>query len=195
MTPLIVVWPYALIFWGIFFWIGVSEWRIVRPSAPAARTAQDAGSLQVIMFGSQSGMLLGFLFAFLAPRATMLQHRVLVFWAGIVLMLAGTTLRRHCFRMLGRSFTGTVTVRQDQAVVQRGAYRLVRHPSYTAGMLMFIGMGLTLTNWLSVLALAISTVAVYAYRVTVEERALVATLGEPYMSYMRRTKRFVPFVV
>jgi protein-S-isoprenylcysteine O-methyltransferase Ste14 len=29
----------------------------------------------------------------------------------------------------------------------------------------------------------------------VEERALVAALGDRYLDYMRRTKRFIPFVV
>jgi len=135
------------------------------------------------------------LFAFLVPWATMRPHRVSIFWAGIILMLAGTGLRRHCFRMLGSSFTGAVIVRPNQSVVERGAYRWVRHPSYTAGLLIFLGAGLALTNWLSVLTIVIFTVAVYGYRVKVEERELVATLGEPYLAYMRRTKRFVPFVV
>ena len=30
------------------------------------------------------------------------------------------------------------------------------------------------------------------YRVAVEERALLATLGDPYAAYLRRTKRFIP---
>jgi protein-S-isoprenylcysteine O-methyltransferase Ste14 len=195
MAPLIIVWPYALVFWTVFLWIGVTEWRVTRPTGPATRTPQDAGSLRVIIIGQQTALLLGFLLAFLAPRATMRPHGVPIFCLGIALMLAGTSLRRHCFRMLGKSFTGAVMVRPDQVVVERGAYRWVRHPSYTAGLLIYLGAGLALTNWLSVLALTAPTMAAYGYRVTVEERALVATLGEPYRSYMRRTKRFVPFVM
>jgi len=61
--------------------------------------------------------------------------------------------------------------------------------------LIFLGAGWRSTNWLSVLTIVIFTVAVYGYRIKVEERELVATLGEPYLAYMRRTKRFVPFVV
>src|SRR5438034_7500267 len=44
-------------------------------------------------------------------------------------------LRRHCFRLLGASFTGDVRARADQAIVTTGAYALVRHPSYSAGIL------------------------------------------------------------
>ena len=35
----------------------------------------------------------------------------------------------------------------------------------------------------------------YAYRIQVEEAALIAALGEPYKDYMRRTQRLVPFVL
>jgi protein-S-isoprenylcysteine O-methyltransferase Ste14 len=96
--------------------------------------------------------------------------------------------------MLGRSFTGAVIVRTDQTVVQRGAYRYVRHPSYTAGMIMFLGIGLAIGNWISIAVLIAAVVIVYGYRVAVEERALVAVIGDPYRTYMTRTKRFVPFV-
>jgi protein-S-isoprenylcysteine O-methyltransferase Ste14 len=129
----------------------------------------------------------------MVPSAT-LPHRVWWFWAGLVTIVGGSLLRRHCWRMLGASFTGAVIVRTDQAVVDRGAYRYVRHPSYTAGAILFLGIGLALGNWIGLLVLMAAVVGVYAYRVAVEERALAATIGEPYRLYMRRTKRFVPFV-
>jgi len=34
-----------------------------------------------------------------------------------------------------------------------------------------------------------------AYRIRVEERALLEALGEPYADYMRRTKRLVPHLI
>ncbi len=97
--------------------------------------------------------------------------------------------------MLGKSFTGAVIVRTDQPVVEQGAYRYVRHPSYTAGLIMFLGIGLALGNWISITVLMAAVVIVYGYRVAVEERALVAVIGDPYRSYMSRTKRFVPYIL
>jgi len=44
------------------------------------------------------------------------------------------------------------------------------------------------------IALVLAVVG-YAYRVQVEERALTATLGEPYREYAARTKRFLPFII
>jgi protein-S-isoprenylcysteine O-methyltransferase Ste14 len=117
-----------------------------------------------------------------------------LFWFGLGAMVVGGWLRRHCRQMLGSSFTGAVIVKPEQTVVQHGAYRYVRHPSYTAGAILFVGIGLALANWLSIALLVAIVFLVYAYRVYVEERALVAVIGEPYRQYMKRTKRFVPFL-
>jgi protein-S-isoprenylcysteine O-methyltransferase Ste14 len=95
--------------------------------------------------------------------------------------------------MLGPFFSGTVHVEKDQPIVERGAYRFLRHPSYTGGFLISTGIGLTLTNWLSVGLMALGSGVGYLFRVRAEERALLETLGEPYRQYMGRTKRFVPF--
>jgi protein-S-isoprenylcysteine O-methyltransferase Ste14 len=104
-------------------------------------------------------------------------------------------LRRYCWRTLGQYFTGDVRARPDQPVIRAGPYRLVRHPSYTAGMMMFIGIGLALGSWFGFALLTIATIATYGYRVVIEERALLDTIGEAYRSYTRETKRFIPYIV
>jgi protein-S-isoprenylcysteine O-methyltransferase Ste14 len=32
------------------------------------------------------------------------------------------------------------------------------------------------------------------YRVKIEEKALIRTIGQPYIDYMRRTRRFIPLL-
>jgi protein-S-isoprenylcysteine O-methyltransferase Ste14 len=191
VRPLIAVWPYALVFWIAFLWAFVPEWRVVSRQDTRVRRAQDAGSKHVIVFGQALASAVGFYAAFAIPSAALPFH-TLCFWIGVPTIVAGSLLRRHCFRMLGASFTGAVIVRPDQIVVERGAYRYVRHPSYTAGVIMFVGVGLALGNWISLVVLVGGMTATYAYRVRVEERALLATIGEPYRAYTRRTKRFIP---
>ncbi len=58
-----------------------------------------------------------------------------------------------------------------------GAYRLLRHPSYTAGILMNLGIGLSLGSWGSTALLAVVSFAVYAYR-----------------EFLRQRKRLIPYV-
>src|SRR5206468_2158934 len=81
---------------------------------------------------------------------------------------------------LGASFTGEVRVRPDQRVVSSGPYRWVRHPSYTAGILMIVGMAFALDSWLAAAISFATSLAGYSYRVSVEERALAGAIGAPY---------------
>jgi protein-S-isoprenylcysteine O-methyltransferase Ste14 len=189
----IYTWPYALLFWAVFVWAFAPEFRIVTRRRESSATPQDAHSKRLIAVGQGLGGFAAFGFAGAVPSAA-LPHLMWAFWIGLMLLIAGSLLRRHCWRMLGSNFTGAVIVTPEQAVVERGAYRYVRHPSYTAGAIMFLGIGLALGNWISVAVLMGADLIVYGYRVGVEEQALVAVIGDPYRRYMSRTKRFVPFL-
>jgi protein-S-isoprenylcysteine O-methyltransferase Ste14 len=103
-------------------------------------------------------------------------------------------LRWWAIITLGRYFTIDVAVRSTQSVVQSGPYRFVRHPSYTAVLIMLLGVGLALANWASLVAMLAGGLIGLLYRVRVEERALVEALGQPYVDYMRHTERFIPFM-
>jgi protein-S-isoprenylcysteine O-methyltransferase Ste14 len=87
-----------------------------------------------------------------------------------------------------------VAIQPGQAVVENGPYRLIRHPSYSGALITIFGVGLALTNWLSLIGVMVITFIGYSYRVWVEEETLANVLGEPYLQYMKRTKRFIPFV-
>jgi protein-S-isoprenylcysteine O-methyltransferase Ste14 len=194
MPPLVVFsWPYGVVFMAVMFWAFAPEFRIISRQTEPSTSPQDAGSKRLIAIGQGLAMCAAFLIAASVPSAR-LPHPFLLFWAGLAAILGGSLLRRHCWRMLGASFTGAVIVRPDQAVVDRGAYHYVRHPSYTAGAILFLGIGLALANWISLAVLMGAVSAVYGYRVGVEERALLATIGDSYRRYMSRTKRFVPFL-
>jgi len=109
-------------------------------------------------------------------------------------MLAGMALRFYAMWVLGRSFTYYVAVHAKQTVVEVGPYRYVRHPSYSGALMILVGLGLTLGNWAGLLVLVVCVGIAYAYRISVEESALAAALGEPYRQYMCRTRRLVPFL-
>ena len=79
-------------------------------------------------------------------------------------------------------------------MIDRGPYRLMRHPSYTGLFLMALGIAVTLGTWFSVIVLVVPSLISIGLRVRVEERALVAAIGEPYRAYVARTKRFVPYL-
>jgi protein-S-isoprenylcysteine O-methyltransferase Ste14 len=193
MKPLAYTSPYSWWFWAMMLFAYVPEFRLVARTRPVPGEKTDRGSMTLIMLAGWIGMMGAFAVA--GVQAFMITRgQKAWFAAGLIAMLSGSLLRRHCWRMLGKHFTGDVKAAADQPVVERGIYRWVRHPSYSGGMLMYLGTGLALTNWLSVLIIGMAGAAAYFYRVRVEEQALQANLGGRYQEYMRRTKRFVPFV-
>jgi protein-S-isoprenylcysteine O-methyltransferase Ste14 len=196
VQPLPFVWPVNVVFWAVFVWAFAPEFALIRRSRKSVTQADspDAGSMKVIIVGNQIGSLLAFVLAGLSATAIRAAWRDPCYWTGTGLIVAGSLLRRHCWRVLGEHFTGDVKAHAGQPVIDRGAYRWVRHPSYTAGMVMFLGVGLALGNWLSVALIGGTGAAVYTYRVHVEERALASTLGEPYRRFMATRKRFIPFL-
>lgn len=192
IQPLAFTSPYAWVFWAVFLLVYVPEFRLIARARPVPGQTPDRSMILIMLLG-----WIGFPVAFAVAawsKFVLVRHQKIWFWLGIGLLLLGSALRRHCFKMLGSYFTANVKVADDQTVIKEGAYRWVRHPSYTGGMLMYLGTGLALTNWLSVLVIVILGGLGYAYRVRVEERALASALGQSYREYMQRTKRFVPFI-
>jgi protein-S-isoprenylcysteine O-methyltransferase Ste14 len=196
MRPLPFVWPYALVYWAIYVWAFLPEWKIVKDAGKNARRpgSRDSGSIRFLLMGQGVALFIAYPVAFTEAWSFPASLKIPLFVIGVLMILLGSLLRRYCWRTLGKYFTGDVQAQQDQPVIRTGPYRFVRHPSYTAGMMMFIGIGLSLGNWVSLALLTVATIAAYGYRVIVEERVLLDTLGAPYGSFMKERKRFIPYV-
>ncbi|MGB6452090.1 MAG: isoprenylcysteine carboxylmethyltransferase family protein [Steroidobacteraceae bacterium] len=117
-----------------------------------------------------------------------------VFGVGAVLMIGGLLLRWWSVATLGRLFTVNVAIRAGHRLVDSGPYRYVRHPAYTAILLIQLGTALCLGNLLSLIVLVVPVFAALCYRMRVEEDVLLSGLGQPYRDYMARTKRLIPGV-
>lgn len=194
LMPIPFSWPLGLPFWLIFLWVFWPETRILRDGRRSQRadTAMHDPSFRPLVIGQRIMMALAVAIALYASSLSMHRYRVEIYIAGLAILIGSSLLRRHCFRMLGPDFRGAVTVRPDQPVIDRGAYRYLRHPSYAAALLLHLGFALCFTNWGTLLIAVLGTPPLFVYRIRVEERALVERIGAPYVAYMARTRRLVP---
>jgi protein-S-isoprenylcysteine O-methyltransferase Ste14 len=165
-----------------------------RKTRGAAR-ANDRGSFAFLIAMIWVGISLEFALCFMAQGAAFPKWRVEIFFVGIALMWIGIAFRYYAMRVLGKFFTFQVTTQAGQTVVTDGPYRWIRHPSYTGAFITVIGFGLALGNAAGMAALVGCVALGYFYRIRVEERMLVESLGQPYREYMTRTARLVPFVL
>lgn len=159
-----------------------------------ARTKTDRSDTSRIwmIVGSVIGLVLAFWLTDLGARLPGPGWLPVV--VGLALMVAGMAFRAWSVRTLGRFFTVTVDVADDQRVVDTGPYAAVRHPSYTGMLVVYLGIGAALDSWLSLVAAPIPLLLAILTRIRHEERTLRDGLGPAYAEYAGRTKRLVPFV-
>lgn len=183
--------------------INLLIWRVLESSVDimtfkrlrAGARREDKGSRAVLICLVTLGILLGALVAFKVPATAITSARTFLFWLGILLINVGIAFRLYAIHVLGASFTTTVAIAPEQTVIETGPYRLIRHPSYTGFLITLLGLGLSATNWLSLLVLMGCALIGLSYRIHVEEHVLQEHLGQRYQEYMRRTKRLIPFVL
>jgi protein-S-isoprenylcysteine O-methyltransferase Ste14 len=117
-----------------------------------------------------------------------------VFWIGLIIMLLGLSLRIWAVSTLGTSFRTTVETHVNQKVVKAGPYKLIRHPSYSGILLMCLGYGIAVQNWLSLTMAVFLPLSALIYRIHIEEVALLTSMGSEYGEYQRHTKKIVPWI-
>ena len=188
-------WPYLTGDWRTAFGVAcaifwISEWLIAQwmRAGREDRTDDRGSSLWFVIVLPFSWF--GALALAGSPRGSFGSFPVFVL--GLMVMAVGQLLRWWSVGTLGRLFTINVAIRPGHLLVDSGPYRHMRHPSYTALLLVHIGAALCLGNALAALVLVLPITAVLLNRMRVEEDVLASGLGQPYRDYMTRTKRLIP---
>ena len=108
----------------------------------------------------------------------------------------GAALRVMAVVQLGaRAFKFDIVFREKQTLRQEKLYSLVRHPSYTAMMIVILAYALnTHLGWAGALGL-VSAWFGFQYRIHFEEKALQEQFGEEYAAYRNRTGMWFPRIL
>lgn len=113
-------------------------------------------------------------------------------WSAVVIFLVGFMLYAEVLRE-NVYLSRTIEVHTGQKVIDTGLYAIVRHPMYTATILLFLAMPLVLSSPLS-FALMLLYIPLIIKRIKHEEALLEREL-EGYSDYMRRVKyRLIPYI-
>jgi len=112
-------------------------------------------------------------------------------WLGAGLSALSVPLLAWMFKSLGNNVTDTVAIRSKHELVTNGPYRWVRHPLYSLGTMLFVGIGLMAANWFILLAMGLGFVLL-AIRTPIEEAKLIEKFGDEYRAYIQHTGRFLP---
>ncbi len=90
-----------------------------------------------------------------------------------------------------RYAAATITIEDGQTLASEGLYRIVRHPMYSASLVMMVGMALALGSYWALVVVAVGTVLLVV-RILDEENMLIQQLPG-YPDYVRRVRyRLLP---
>jgi protein-S-isoprenylcysteine O-methyltransferase Ste14 len=112
---------------------------------------------------------------------------------GLALTLAGILFALWARFVIGRNWSGTVTIKHDHELVRSGPYAIVRHPIYSGFLLALLGTVIAHGTAGAFLGLAM-VILVLRLKSLTEESFMLEQFGSQYTAYMREVKALVPFV-
>jgi protein-S-isoprenylcysteine O-methyltransferase len=111
---------------------------------------------------------------------------------GLMGTLAGMGVLVWSRQTLGENWSQTVSAKEDQELITRGPYKLVRHPMYAGGLLASISSALVVGGPFVFATLIVGSL--FLWRVGAEDKLMREQFPETFSDYLRRTKKLIPFV-
>ena len=190
-------WPAAWLFLGILFVPMFAAGIVMMIRNPAllekrlsAKEEQKEQKFVILLSGLM--FLSAFVAAGLYYRFGWVPLPDWVSWAAAGLFLAAYLLYAEVLRE-NVYLSRTIEVQENQKVVDTGLYGVVRHPMYSATLLLFLSMGLVLGSVISFVIL-LCYIPIIAKRIRNEEKVLLDGL-QGYSEYRKKVKyRLIPFI-
>jgi protein-S-isoprenylcysteine O-methyltransferase Ste14 len=164
---------------------------VEKETAPGTQVIWIVGTLVAVLW--PVGVFLAPAYAYHWPAYPDFLDSWVVQVIGVILSVAGGVLFTSAARALGRQMTPVIRVQQGHQLVQEGLFRYIRHPVYTAIIMVATGQTLFFLS-LPVGLLTLVLVGLASYRARLEEDLLKSpqAFGGAYESYAARTGRFLP---
>jgi protein-S-isoprenylcysteine O-methyltransferase Ste14 len=115
-------------------------------------------------------------------------------WMAGILCIAGLAFCVWARATLGRNWSGTITLKEGHELIERGPYRLVRHPIYTGLLAMFLATAIAFGHLGGIVAVILAF-ASFWIKLSEEERLMLQQFPDQYRSYQQRVKRIIPFML
>jgi protein-S-isoprenylcysteine O-methyltransferase Ste14 len=113
----------------------------------------------------------------------------------LALFVGGSVMRVAAVYQLGAlAFKFDIAFRDKQTLKTDQLYGLMRHPSYTAMMIVILAFAVTTHSWLAAIPGILSAWFGFQFRIHHEEKALAEQYGPDYENFRSRTGMWLPGV-
>lgn len=115
-------------------------------------------------------------------------------WSGVFLCVSGLVFAIWARLILGRNWSGVITLKEGHELIERGPYRVARHPIYTGILAMFAGTAIAMGYFGGFIGLLLVFVSFWV-KLKREEDLMLKHFPAKYAAYQRRVKRIIPFLI
>jgi len=112
---------------------------------------------------------------------------------GLALIVIGRAISLVSAGTLRRSYSSTLTIREDHRLITHGIYRFVRHPIYLGTIMTLVGIPVFASSLYGLLIMS-ALIPLILYRIMIEERMLTEAFGDAYREYKEATAKLIPFI-
>jgi protein-S-isoprenylcysteine O-methyltransferase Ste14 len=113
-------------------------------------------------------------------------------WIGVGIALLGFALLQWSQNTLGKNWSDVPRMLKQQTLITSGPYHYVRHPIYTAFIVILGSLFLVSANWMIGFTWFGMAVLEIASRIEFEESLMIEYFGDQYREYMKTTGRLLP---
>ncbi len=166
---------------------------IVKDKKHETAENRDRYSLIILYITILTGYFIGVPAAF-SPWGAISEFFPWVSISGFIIIAGGLAIRLTAIKSLANQFTYTVRIIDDHKLIVSGIYKYIRHPAYLGQLMVFLGSGLALGNWISTALLFLPSIISTLYRIRVEEKVLSEFFKDEYDVYMKNTKALIPLI-
>lgn len=118
----------------------------------------------------------------------------IVSYFGLLILIVGGAISVTGRAQLAKFGSGVLHIEEDHRLIKTGVFGYIRHPVYAGGILGVVGSYLAFRSVVMLVLVSTLYFIVIRHRVLFEEEMLVEEFGDEYREYMKRTKRFIPFL-
>lgn len=123
-----------------------------------------------------------------------LPHTAALAAVGLAIVLAGLALALWARVTLGGNWSGQVTFKEDHELICHGPYAHVRHPIYSAILLMLAGTAIAAGTLGALAGLPLVLIGIWL-KLTQEEALMTEHFPAEYLSYRSRVKALIPHLL
>ncbi len=114
-------------------------------------------------------------------------------YIGLAVYLVFSWIQVWSFKTLGDNYSQDIMVKKKHELIQKGPFKVIRHPQYLCQILLDIGAAAATLSYI-VGGLAFIEIPIYIMRASMEDKLLAKYFTEEFSAYKKKSGFMIPFI-